>query len=352
MNLQKLPTWTSGCAIVLLLLFGCNAPADTPESVAATATPMPPPATQTVEPVRRKVMYSDIPYIQNGDRQQILSIYLPLDAPDQPQKTYPILFLAHAYTMGKDTEALWDVIKFVNSQDMAAVAIDYRDDLKTGGAWPAHNDTACALAWVYANAADFSLDADHMVAFGNSYGVNLLADVAMADDPGYFLSDCPNSLPDTRPFSGVVAFGAGTFGLSGPELTFATEAAADLFADVGLFDRSANEILATMQAISEVQPLEWAAYDGFGEQDTGMAQVLPVYWADPSDPPFLILTGEGDLDFWTLEDRLAFVDMLQGLGVEATHHLLPDTGHFTFGRDASAWQTPLGEFLNRVLENQ
>jgi acetyl esterase/lipase len=228
----------------------------------------------------------------------------------------------------------------------------YRDDLETGGAWPAHHDAACALAWVYANAGAYGLDAAHMVGFGNSYGVSLVADLAMADDPGFFLSECPNTLPESKPFSGVVAFGAGTFGLAGPEMTFATEEVAQLLEQMGLFEGSADEILALTQAISKVEPTEWATHGAFGEQETRVAQVWPAYWADPGDPPFLIMTGDQDLDFWTLRDRVAFAELLQGLGIEATHVLLPDTGHTTFGRDASAWQAPLGEFLDQVLKSQ
>lgn len=290
--------------------------------------------------------------MQNGDRQQRLSIYLPKDAPEQPQASYQVLFLAHGYTMSKDSGPLWEVIQYANDRGFAVVTIDYRDDLKSGGAWPAHHDAACALAWVYANAGDYGLDAARMVGLGNSYGVTLVADLAMADDPGFFLSECPNTLPEGRPFSGVVAFGAGTFGLSGPEMTFATEEVADMSEGFAIFDGSADEILASMQALSEVEPLEWATHGEFSELETRMAQVHPAYWASPGDPPLLIMTGDQDLDFWTLRDRVAFVEFLQGLGVEATHVVLPQTGHTTFNRGATTWQAPLDEFLDQVLKSQ
>ena len=133
---------------------------------------------------------------------------------------------------------------------------------------------------------------------------------------------------------------------------FPTERVADLLVDFGILDGSAEEIPARVQAISEVEPREWATYREFGEEETRVAQVWLAYWADPGDPQFLILTGDHDLDFWALKDRAGFAEWLQELGVEAAHVLLPDTGHTTFGRDASAWQVPLDEYLDQVVDNQ
>jgi len=319
----------------------------TPETALEPGTPELPPT-----PVIRKALYWGIPYLPDAGHEQKLAIYLPEDAAEKPSEKYPVLFLAHGYTMAKDGAPLLQVIQYANSRGFAAVTIDYRDGTKTGGAWPAHHDAACALAWVFANADDYGLDVDHMVGFGNSYGAILVADLAMADEPGFYLSECPNTLPAAKPFSGVVAFGAPTFGLAGPDVTFATERVADLFEQLALFAGDSHDILALMQSISQVQPSEWATYGGFGEQETRMAQVWPVYWATPGDPPFLILTGDQDVDFWTLRDRVAFAELLQGLGVEATHVLLPFTGHTTFNKDASTWQAPLDEFLDHVLNNQ
>ena len=152
-----------------------------------------------------------------------------------------------------------------------------------------------------------------MIGFGNSYGGNLLTNLALADDPGFFLYDCPYFLPDNRPFLGIVVFGSGTFGLSGPEKMFATMEVADHIADLVLFKQSAEEILTTMQNLSKVPPLGWATYHGFSEQEISMAQTWPPFWVSPDAPPFLIMTGDKDLDFWTLEDRTAFVDLLLDL---------------------------------------
>ena len=318
-------------------------PTSTP-SPTLTATTMP-----SATPISREQWYLSIPYIPNGNFQQKLSIYLPADAPEHPEKTYPFLFLVHAYTMTKDSGALWDVIQHANGRGIAAVAIDYRDDPENGGAWPAHHDTACALAWVYDNALEYGLDVDRIVGFGNSYGGNLVTNIAMADDPTFFIHECPNVMPDVRPFLGIVVFGSGTFGLSGPDMMFATEKVADLLEDMVLFEGSASEILMTMQNLSKVPPLEWATYDGFSEKEKSMAQTWPPFWVSTDDPPFLIMTGDKDLDFWTLQDRTVFVELLQEMGVYGKHVLLPGADHLTLSRNSSDWQEPMDEFLDLVM---
>ena len=60
MSFQKLLKWTTGVALVTLLLVGCGAPADTPVSKGATATPVPPTPTP-VPPTDTPAPHTDTP---------------------------------------------------------------------------------------------------------------------------------------------------------------------------------------------------------------------------------------------------------------------------------------------------
>jgi len=125
-----------------------------------------------------------------------------------------------------------EMIEFVKDLGYASVTIDYRDAGSTEGWWAAMNDAACALEWVYANADVYGFDVDRMVAFGNYFGVIAVSNLALAEDINVFIDDLSNQIDaEGKPFQGVITFGGGHFGLSGPGLFFGSDLYGEMMVD-------------------------------------------------------------------------------------------------------------------------
>jgi len=352
MELRKLIHQSLLLTAVVLLVAACGAAEPTatpipptPTSIPPTVTPAAPPEPVTTE---TSIIHRSIPYVPGGDFQQNLTLYLPLEAA-AGSGPYPVLVLAHGWSLSKTDYALKDTMQFVNQLGYAAVSIDYRDD-ENGSAWKAHHDGACALAWIYANAEEYGLDTERMAAFGNSYGAMVVTNLALADDPSLFLADCPNGRPEARPFKGVVPFGAGAFGVPGEGLSIPTRAEALSPQTRLLFG---FETLEGMKAVHEelaaLPPSEWAASQELSPEAVAFAQLQPAYWADAGDPPLLLLYPEED-QFWPQAEYDAFARLLEEVGAAYTYLVLPGADHSNWNRDDPAgWQEPLREFLEGLF---
>lgn len=344
----------------MILLVACGAPQPTsaPPPPTPTPTTIPPTASAVLSPeaalgpmiTEYSVVYRNIPYVPDGDHQQKLSVYLPIEEAGSTGMKYPVVVLAHAYTMGKEDILLAETMRFVNQLGYAAVTIDYRDDDQSGNPWTAHNDGACAVAWVYANADTYGLDVDRMAAFGNSYGAVVLTDLAVADDPNVFLTDCPSSLPGARPFRGVIPFGIGTFGVPGEGLSIPSKP--ETYVQLLHAADTVEEMMAICDVLASLPPTDWATSDELSEEARDFAQTLPAYWVDSNDPPFLLLFPEQDA-FWPQIEYDAFARLLEDAGVSFVYFVLPDAGHTAWGPtgqvDPATWQEPIQEFLTEVL---
>lgn len=349
---QKHRTASILLGAVLLLVGACGAPESTATPPRPTPTPVPPTATPAAPPepvtTETSIIHRSIPYVPGGDFQQKLTLYLPLGGGAGSEKV-PVLVVAHGWTLGKEDLVLAEIMRFVNQLGYAAVTIDYRDDDEKGSAWTAHQDGACALAWIYANADDYGLDTGRMVAFGNSYGAQVVTNLALADDPGHFLADCPNDLPATRPFKGVIPFAAGAFGVPGEGLSIPTQAETLSLRTRRMFGFETLEgMKAIHEALASLPPTEWANSAELSPEAVAFAQLLPAYWLDASDPPLLLLYPE--LDPYPQAEYNAFAQLLEEVGVTYTYLVVPGAGHSNWNQqDPASWQEPIQEFLEDLL---
>jgi acetyl esterase/lipase len=329
-------------------------PTDT-QTPLPTETPLP-----TDEPSRDSgaTVFRDIYYTTSKDKSQSVSAFFPEEAASFPDKKYPVIFLAHGWTLekeGAEGDIMHEVITFVNDLGYAAVSIDYRDD-RGSDPWVALGDSACALAWVFANADDYGLDVNQMVAFGHSWGGTMTSVLAGADEVRDFLQDCPHQLPEGRPFLGTITYGIDT-GVPGPGLDFGSEEFAEDWEKWLTYGReSKDDFLERSQVLSQVPPLEWADNESFTEEERRLAMLFPVYCIDPGDPPSLVMYGEKEASpesgFDPTIEGLAYVELLESVGVPATFVLIPGAFHSWFGSDELAWQEPMGSFLDDLLANE
>jgi len=191
-----------------------------------------------------------------------------------------------------------------------------------------------------------------MAAFGNSYGAIVLSNLTLADDPNVFVSDCPNSLPSTKPFRGAVSFAAGVFGVPGEGLSIPSQEWAAFHVRHLHAADTAEELMAIHDALAKLPPTEWATSDELSQEARAYAQTWPAYWVNSSDPPFLLLVPEQD-QYSPQREYEAFARLLEDAGVSFAYFVLSDARHTSWGPtgqvDPATWQEPIQQFLDSVL---
>jgi acetyl esterase/lipase len=116
----------------------------------------------------------DLAYVPNGHAHQKLDIYLPPTTRETQTKRYPLLVYVHggAFMFGDKNSAFLPVRML--SQGYALASLDYR--LSGDALFPAQiEDCKGAVRWLRAHAAQYYLDDDCFVAWGESAGGNLAA---------------------------------------------------------------------------------------------------------------------------------------------------------------------------------
>jgi acetyl esterase/lipase len=119
-----------------------------------------------------KQKWTDLVYATVSERQK-LDIYLP----NSGKAPFPVIMYIHggAFLEGnKSVPSLEPVLKAGLEKEYAVVSVNYR--LSTEAKWPACvTDIKAAIRWVRANAKQYSLDGDRIVAWGASAGGHLAA---------------------------------------------------------------------------------------------------------------------------------------------------------------------------------
>lgn len=150
----------------------------------------------------------DLPYASQSSTQK-LDIYLP----NQGTGPFPVIFYVHGggFAFGSKSDSLLDPELQGLFRGYAVVAVDYR--LSKEAKWPSQvYDVKAALRYVKAHAAEYQLDADHIVAWGGSAGgylVTMLA--ASADVPSLEDKSMGNAEESTKIQGAVDCYGLNDF---------------------------------------------------------------------------------------------------------------------------------------------
>lgn len=119
------------------------------------------------------VVHRDLAYVPNGDRQQMLDVYLP-----GSMRTPAALVVAvHGggwRSEGRDNPQLGWGVPMLLRAGFAVASVDHRPS--TRATFPAQiHDVKAAVRWLRANAATFGFDAEGIGAWGTSSGGHLVA---------------------------------------------------------------------------------------------------------------------------------------------------------------------------------
>jgi acetyl esterase/lipase len=277
----------------------------------------------------------DVPYATASDRQE-LDVYLPEDGAG-PFPTILVIPGGGPPRGGNKASQITQGEYFAR-RGYAAVVPTYRGDI-----YGQAEDVFCVWAWAHAHADDYGFDATRMAAFGYSAGGWLSALLGLVDDPAAFLTDCEWDLPEDAAMLGVATFG-GFF--PQPATMFrASDWVGGVTRESGV---PRAEVAAAFAEAAPLEPDVWA--DVLDETLLPYATLMPLYWLDEDDPPFLLFHGLADR-MVPLAVARTMVDVLEAAGVTATLHELERISHgYPNDRDTYApFAGPLDDFMAGIF---
>lgn len=279
-------------------------------TLTATASPTP---TDFPSPTPRRTEDLDVTYCTPDGQPQTLDIYYPKSG-----GPWPVFLYIHGggWTDGDKTEgAGW---RSLNDYGYLVVSINYR--MYPAYTFPAMiEDVKCAVRFLRANAGEYNLKPDEIIAAGASAGGHLAALLGTSDQAAGW--DVGEYLDQSSRVQGV-------YSMSGPtDLTRAFPLLED--AINGAFNGAAGAPQSQRQSGS------------------------PITYASPDDPPFLLMHGDKD-PYVPVEQAQIFHARLQELNVKSTLVIVENGDHGLNAEDGSAkpawselWQI-LVKFLREI----
>jgi acetyl esterase/lipase len=261
----------------------------------------------------------DVPYVTDGDGNQMLDVYLPegIDGP------FPTLMMIHGDSWQRGDKGRYGALaRHFGELGYASVSVNYR--LAPEYKYPAQvQDVFCALAWIHANADSYGFDPERVVALGSSAGAILAAMLGTVGDATTYMEGCPHLLPEARRIRGIICFYGGYDFRRAPT------------------DKQESVVRYLGVKLSEA-PEVWA-------------EASPESWIDGSEPPFLVIHDINDTSIPPTESE-NFAAALRAAQVRAELLLVSDApGHFSTERPLSPASAqslgPMDAFLAELFED-
>lgn len=329
---------------VAVLLAGCQ-PARQTEGVVETpvvptATPTAVPATATPTPEPSYPTYPDVSYVEDADRAHKLDIYVPAEG----GKPLPTLFVVHGldvygsadWIFGVRSKEAYDgLARHFAERGYAVVVVNYR--------YPSEpfqqqmtQDAFCALAWTHANADTYGIDPWRIAVFGDNLAAGPAAMLGIVDDPSPFLENCPHPRPESGSVKGVIVYCGGLL-TPGYLLDIGTNLTAFTQLHGTMAEMPFKQVEGALETLHSLPRKEWHDGESLDEGAERVAGLLPLYWLDGSEPPFLLLDGPGNVawlgrlprDQLPPADATFLVPELQAAGVEVQSLVFPDAEYDT-----------------------
>jgi len=253
--------------------------------------------------------HSNVPYVDGGNADQVLDIYLPAEG----SEPFPTIVMIHGD--GDEKEDHNAMAGFFNQAGFAAVLIDYGEP--PGMA----SDALCSVAWTNANAGEYGLDPDRITVFGFSVGGMVASTIGALDDRATELQGCGYQLPAEGGVLGIATY-EGVLGT--PEGCLSAS-----WCLVGSSQATGvplTELSLIFEVLRDVSPEMWKDVETVGPAAEAFARQFPLYWLDGTEPPYLVIHGSGDEGLPRIGSE-AFASRLQEAGVEAELLLLPNASH-------------------------
>lgn len=264
----------------------------------------------------------NIPYVQNGHRNQVLDLFLPEKSSDKP---LPLMIWIHggAWLGGDQTHP---PVLYLVGKGFAVASIQYR--FSTDAIWPAQAyDCKAAIRFLRANAAKYNVDPDHFGVGGDSAGGHLAAFVGTSGEVKEMEGDLGHTNVSSRVQAVVDWFGP---------------------TDVALMAQQSGP-RSIIQHDSPDSP-ESRLLGGPVQEKRELARTAnPLTYIDRNDPPFLIMHGDND-QLVPLGQSVILAKALIDAGVEVTMKTIPGAGHEGPQFRNAESQRLIEDFLSRKLQ--
>ena len=264
----------------------------------------------------------NIPYVENGHRNQVLDLFLPGQPSDKP---LPLMIWIHGGAWMAGSQANPPVV-FLVTNGFAVASIQHR--FSSDAIWPAQAyDCKAAIRWLRANASKYNFDPDHFGVGGDSSGGHLAAFVGTSGGVPEMEGDLGNTNFSSRVQAVVDWFGPTDFTLmaqqSGPR--------------------------SMIQHDSPNSP-ESRLLGGPVQERRDLAKTAnPLTYIDKNDPPFLIMHGDND-QLVPLGQSKILAKALIDAGVEVTMKTIHGAGHEGPQFRSAENRRLVEEFLSRKLK--
>jgi len=264
----------------------------------------------------------NIPYVENGHRNQVLDLFLPEQPSDKP---LPLMIWIHGGAWMGGSQASPPVLYLVK-KGFAVASIQYR--FSQDALWPAQAyDCKAAIRFLRANAGKYNFDPDHFGAGGDSSGGHLAAFVGTSGDVKEMEGDLGNTNVSSRVQAVVDWFGP---------------------TDVTLMAQQSGPH-SMIQHDGPNSP-EARLLGGPVQEKRDLAKTAnPLTYINKEDPPFLIMHGDND-KLVPLGQSIILAKALIDAGVEVTMKTIPGAGHEGPQFRNAESQRLIEEFLSRKLK--
>jgi acetyl esterase/lipase len=264
----------------------------------------------------------NIPYVENGHRNQVLDIFLPEQRSDKP---LPLMIWIHGGAWMGGSHASPPMLYLV-SKGFAVASIQHR--FSSDATWPAQAyDCKAAVRFLRANASKYNFDPNRFAVGGDSSGGHLAVFVGTTGDVKEMEGDLGNNTVSSRVQAVVDWFGPTDFTLmaqqSGPR--------------------------SVLQHDAPNSPESRLLGGPLLEKRDAARTANPLTYIDKNDPPFLIMHGDDD-QVVPLGQSVILAKALIDAGVEVTMKTIPGAGHEGPQFRTAESQRLIEEFLLRELK--
>ena len=241
----------------------------------------------------------NVPYVENGHRNQVLDLYLPEKPSDKP---LPLMIWIHGGAWMGGSQANPPVLYLVN-KGFAVASVQYR--FVQDAIWPAQAyDCKAAIRFLRANAAKYNFDPDRFGVGGDSAGGHLAAFIGTSGDVKEMEGDLGNTNVSSR-----------------------VQAAIDWFGPTDLLLMGEQAGPKSMIQHNSTNSPESLLVGGLVQEKRDLAKTAnPLTYIDKNDPPFLIMHGDKD-QLVPLAQSLILAKALMDAGVELTMKTIPGAAH-------------------------
>jgi acetyl esterase/lipase len=237
----------------------------------------------------------DLVYARVGQRELLLDLYLPQDAPEP----LPVVVWIHggAWRVGSKEDS---PAARMAERGYAVASIGYR--LSQEAIFPAQiHDCKAGVRWLRANAGRYGLDPGRIGAWGASAGGHLAALLGTSGGVGDLEGELGNLAASSRVQAVCDFFGPSDFARMNDER--------------GIMDHDAADSPESQFIGGSVQSCPHL-----------VARANPITYVSAGDPPFLMVHGGADRTVPPNQSELLYRTLRQA-GVEAELHIVPGAGH-------------------------